>query len=142
MPINPDGNALWRTELNNYTVGDGVFAALLHGKSKQETVNQEFSNIATAVITPFEGMKVAASYALRKQTYNRFQRSTRIPYSIFVGEVGTMGADRLREYNTRSTYDAFNIYGDYQKQLGDHFVSAWWVLIKSLLKPRVLRLRK
>lgn len=124
MPINPDGNALWRTELNNYTVGDGVFAALLHGKSKQETVNQEFSNIATAVITPFEGMKVTASYALRKQTYNRFQRSTRIPYSIFVGEVGTMGADRLRESNTRSTYEAFNIYGDYQKQLGDHFVSA------------------
>ena len=123
MPTNPDGNALWRTELNNYTVGDGVYAALLHGKSKQETVDQEFSNIATAVISPFEGFDVTASYALRKQTYNRYQRSTRIPYSIFVGEVGTMGSDRLKEFNTRSTYDAFNIYGEYKKQLGDHFVS-------------------
>ncbi|OWW25479.1 SusC/RagA family protein [Zobellia sp. OII3] len=122
-PTNPDGNALWRTELNNYTVGDGVYAALLHGKSKQETVNQEFSNIATAVISPFEGLDITTSYALRKQTYNRYQRSTRIPYSIFVGEVGTMGSDRLKEYNTQSSYDAFNIYGEYKKQLGDHFVS-------------------
>ncbi|MBG47367.1 MAG: SusC/RagA family protein [Pseudozobellia sp.] len=123
MPTNPDGNALWRTELNNYTVGDGVYAALLHGKSKQETDNQEFSNIATAVISPFDGFDITASYALRKQTYNRYQRSTRIPYSIFVGEVGTMGADRLREYNTQSSYNAFNIYGEYKKQLGNHFLS-------------------
>ncbi len=124
MPTNPDGNALWRTELNNYTVGDGVYAALLHGKSKQGTDNQEFSNIASAVFTPIKGLDVTASYSLRKRTFNRYRRSTRIPYSIFVGEVGTMGSDRLREYNTQSSYNAFNIYGEYQKQLGDHFFSA------------------
>ena len=124
VPVNPDGNALWRTELNNYTVGDGVYAALLHGKSKQETDNQEFSNIATAIVTPFEGMEITASYALRKMTYNRYQRSTRIPYSIFTDEVGVMGSDRLTEYNSQASYNAFNIYGEYRKQLSDHFVSA------------------
>ncbi|MBD0777374.1 TonB-dependent receptor [Maribacter sp. ANRC-HE7] len=123
VPVNPDGNALWRTELNNYTVGDGIYAALLHGKSKQETDNQEFSNIATAIITPFEGMEITTSYALRKKTYNRYQRSTRIPYSIFTDEVGIMGSDRLTEFNTQSSYNAFNIYGEYRKQLSDHFIS-------------------
>ena len=124
VPVNPDGNALWRTELNNYTVGDGIYAALLHGKSKQETDNQEFSNIATAIITPFEGMEITTSYALRKMTYNRYQRSTRIPYSIFTDEVGIMGSDRLTEYNSQSSYNAFNVYGEYRKQLSDHFISA------------------
>src|SRR5699024_2013559 len=98
VPVNPDGSALWRTELNNYTVGDGVYASLLHGKSKQVTKESEFSNIATAIINPFEGFKINTSYAIRKVTFNRFQRSTKIPYSIFVGDIATMGNDKLTEY--------------------------------------------
>ncbi|WP_342157128.1 SusC/RagA family TonB-linked outer membrane protein [Joostella sp. CR20] len=123
MPTNPDGSALWRTELNNYTVGDGVFASLLHGKSKQVTDDTEFSNIATAKLNPFSGFDITASYAIRKVTFNRYQRSTRIPYSIFVGDINTFGSDKLTEYNNRSSYNAFNIFGEYKKQLGDHSLS-------------------
>ncbi len=33
VPVNPDGTATYRTELNNYTIGDGIYADLLYGKS-------------------------------------------------------------------------------------------------------------
>ncbi|MDG3581385.1 SusC/RagA family TonB-linked outer membrane protein [Galbibacter pacificus] len=123
IPTNPDGSALWRTELNNYTVGDGVYASLLHGKSKQITDDSEFSNIATAKLNPVSGLDITASYAIRKVTFNRFQRSTRIPYSIFVGEIGALGSDKLTEYNNQSSYNAFNIFGEYKKQVGQHSFS-------------------
>ncbi|MEH6703721.1 MAG: TonB-dependent receptor [Galbibacter orientalis] len=120
MPTNPDGSALWRTELNNYTVGDGVYASLLQGKSKQVTDDTEFSNIATAKLNPLPGFDITASYAIRKVTFNRYQRSTRIPYSIFVDDINTFGSDKLTEYNNSSSYNAFNIFGEYKKQLGNH----------------------
>lgn len=123
VPTNPDGSALWRTELNNYTVGDGVYASLLQGKSKQITSESEFSNIATAKMNPIPGLDITASYALRKMNYNRYQRSTRIPYSIFTGEVSTFGNDKLTEYNNTSSYNAFNIFSEYKKQLGNHKIS-------------------
>lgn len=124
VPTNPDGTALWRTELNNYTVGDGVYASLLHGKSKQVTDQSEFSNITTAHINPIDGFDITASYAIRKVNFNRFQRSTRIPYSIFVDKIASFGSDKITEYNDQVSYNAFNLYGEYKKQLGDHWLSA------------------
>ena len=124
MPQNPDGTATWRTELNNYTIGDGAYASLLYGKAKQETEEGEFSNIATLKLNPVKGLDVTASYAYRRTNYNRYRRSVNIPYSIYPGEVNTMGTDQLTEYNTRFKYDAFNIYGDYHHQIGDHSLKA------------------
>ncbi|UII25946.1 SusC/RagA family TonB-linked outer membrane protein [Fulvivirga maritima] len=124
MPTNPDGTATWRTELNNYTIGDGAFASLLQGKAIQETINSQYSNIATANIKPFAGMDVTASYAIRRNNYNQTQRSTRIPYSIYTNEINTFGTDQITEYNTTSNYDAFNIYGEYKHFFGDHFLKA------------------
>ncbi|ETN96337.1 SusC/RagA family TonB-linked outer membrane protein [Zhouia amylolytica] len=123
VPVNPDGSSLWRTELNNYTVGDGVYASLLHGKSKQVTDQSEFSNIVSAHIKPMNGLEITTSYAIRKVNFNRFQRSTRIPYSIFVNNLATFGNDKITEYNNQSSYNAFNIYGEYKKQLGNHSLS-------------------
>lgn len=117
---NPDGTATWRTELNNYTIGDGAYASLLQGTSLQSTEEGEFSNIATANLTPFKGMDITASYAYKRTYFNRYERSTEIPYSIYPGIISTMGNDRLTEYYTKSEYDAVNIYGEYTHQLNDH----------------------
>jgi len=124
VPTNPDGSALWRTELNNYTVGDGIYASLLQGTSQQQTNMGNFSNIASAKLTPFPSLEINASYAIRRNNYRRYQRSTRIPYSIYPGEIGLMGTDQLNEYRTMSKYDSFNIYGEYRKLLGNHNLKA------------------
>ncbi len=120
MPTNPDGSAVWRTELNNYTVGDGSYAALLQGKSKQGTRRSGFSNIATLTAKPLKGLILKANYAYRQNNYNQFTRSTKIPYSIYPGIINTFGTDQLTEVRTESRYNAFNIYGEYQHTLGNH----------------------
>jgi len=121
-PTNPDGSYFYRSELNNYAVGDGLYASLLHGKSKQETEDTEFSNIFTATLTPVDGLTVKASYAYRKMNQNILQRSTLIPWAIYVGEPDTMGVDELTEYNTSADYDAFNVYADYNNRFGKHHI--------------------
>ncbi|WP_192938288.1 TonB-dependent receptor [Flagellimonas hadalis] len=123
-PINPDGTFFIRSELNNYDAGDGLYASLLNGKSKQETEDSEFSNIITATLTPTDGLTVKASYAFRKMNQNIYQRSTLNPYSIYVGEIQTSGIDRLTEFNTAAEYDAFNIYADYNRRFGKHHFDA------------------
>ncbi len=122
VPVNPNGGALWRTELNNYTIGDGVYAGLLQGTSKQVTNADEFSNIASVEIRPFPSTTINMNYAIRRNNFNRYQRSTRIPYSIYPEEIGLLGNDYLNEYRTESSYDAFNIYGEYRGSFGDHSV--------------------
>ncbi|MDT0678634.1 SusC/RagA family TonB-linked outer membrane protein [Autumnicola musiva] len=124
MPTNPDGSSLWRTELNNYTIGDGIYASLLQGTSKEVTNEGGFSNIASAEIKPFASLKFNASYAIRRNNFSRFQRSTRIPYSIYPGQIDLMGYDYLNEYRTESKYDALNVYGEYRGVLGDHSLKA------------------
>ncbi|WP_245577810.1 SusC/RagA family TonB-linked outer membrane protein [Gelidibacter mesophilus] len=120
VPVNPDGGALWRTELNNYTIGDGVYAGLLQGTTKQQTFNNEFSNIASVEIKPLNGLTLNANYAIRRNTFSRYQRSTRIPYSIYPEQIELMGNDYLNEYRTESKFDALNVYGEYRGYFGDH----------------------
>jgi len=124
VPINPDGGALWRTELNNYTIGDGVYAGLLQGTTKQQTNNNEFSNIASVEIKAIKGITLNANYAIRRNTFSRYQRSTRIPYSIYPEQIDLMGNDYLNEYRTESKYDALNVYGEYKGYFGNHSLKA------------------
>ncbi|MCG1035414.1 TonB-dependent receptor [Polaribacter sp. DS7-9] len=120
VPVNPNGGALWRTELNNYTIGDGLYASLLQGNSKQQTNDNEFSNIASIEIKPIAGITLNANYAIRRSNFNRYQRSTRIPYSIYPEKIDLMGNDFLNEFRTESKYDALNIYGEYKGSFGNH----------------------
>lgn len=121
-PTNPDGTYFYRSELNNYAAGDGLYASLLYGQAKQETEDSEFSNIVTATLTPMDGFTLKASYAYRKMNQNIFQRSTMVPWSIYVGDVQRMGSNRLTEFNTATDYDAFNIYANYNKRFGKHHI--------------------
>lgn len=120
MPVNPDGGALWRTELNNYTVGDGFFAALLHGKSKREARKDEFSTSNTFHFKPVKDLDVYASYAYRKGTRGISERSTKVPYTIFPDQVEYFGVNQLNTNNRTEEYNAVNIYGNYKLSFDHH----------------------
>ncbi|MBU3124969.1 TonB-dependent receptor [Sinomicrobium sp. 2019215] len=123
-PTNPDGTALWRTELNNYTVGDGIYASLLYGKGREITDEDELTNTITANIKPLPQMNVHLSYAIRRNNLARSQRSVKVPYSIYPGEIGTFGEDKLKEFSDRATYNVINAYTDYVHSFGDHTLKA------------------
>lgn len=122
VPINPDGNALWRTELNNYTIGDGLFASLLHGKSKRETTSDEFSTSNALDIRPFDGFNIHADYTFKRGARKIWERSTKIPYSISPNVVEYFGENKLNTNFLQEDYNAFNLFGNYQLSLGSHNV--------------------
>jgi len=123
-PVNPDGTSTWLTGLNNYDISNGVSASLLYGKTTQETKKDEFSNIATVTIKPFANLVINANYNYRKNSWNRTQRSTRIPYSLNVGQVEYMGKDQLIESTTATNYNSYNVYANYENKFGDHSIGA------------------
>ncbi len=119
---NPDGTATWRTELNNYTIGDGIFASLLYGKSK-ETINQrQLVNTFGATLTPLpvEGLSVKFNYTNRWDFHDEVERNVRSPWSIYPGQIGYLGNDQLREIDMRTDYTALNLYGNYEHNIGLH----------------------
>ena len=119
---NPDGTATWRTELNNYTIGDGIYASLLYGKSR-ETINQrQVVNTFGATLTPVpvENLSVNFNFTNRWDFYDEAERNVRSPWSIYPGQIDYLGSDQLREVDARENYTALNLYANYAQDLGRH----------------------
>ncbi|WP_276484327.1 SusC/RagA family TonB-linked outer membrane protein [Paraflavitalea pollutisoli] len=130
VPINPDGSATYRTELNNYTIGDGIFADLLYGKSKGENRNYNASNTVGGIFKVAKGFDITANYTyeLNPVTPNvnthEISRRTKAPWSIFPGVISYVGNDRFYEILRLDQQHVINAYGTYEKSIQRHSFKA------------------
>ncbi|WP_277482623.1 SusC/RagA family TonB-linked outer membrane protein [Catalinimonas alkaloidigena] len=138
VPVNPDGTALYRTNLNNFSIGDGIFAELLHGKSKGGNQNYDFINTVEANAKITDDLNIVGNYTFSLSPYSSFSRSTQAPWSIYPGEINYLGNDRLYEAMNLDQYHVANIYGNYSKTLGKHTVSAMAGYNQELKKFKVM----
>lgn len=122
VPRNPDGSATYRTEINNYNIGDGIMADLLHGKSKGSETDYEFLNLFEATLTPLENLEVTGNYTFSYNPVQLMNRRTMAPWSIYPGTIEYLGNDRLTETIGTTTKHSINLFANYDKQLGDHFL--------------------
>ncbi|UKJ06884.1 SusC/RagA family TonB-linked outer membrane protein [Solitalea lacus] len=122
LPVNPDGTATYRTELNNYTVGDGIYADLLHGKSKGGEENNEFVNTIGFSAKLAKGLELLGNYSFTYNPSSDFQRRTRAPWSIYPGVVDYIGFDQLGVTNYTRQSHVLNAYASYDKQVGKHLL--------------------
>src|SRR5690606_16971694 len=120
VPVNPDGTATFRTELNNYTIGDGIMADLLHGKSKGGEREFEFMNQTEAVATLYDGLTVTGNYTFAYNPINTFARRTQAPWSIYPGVISYLGYDRLTEAQVTNQVHTVNFFANYTKSFNDH----------------------
>ncbi|WKN29572.1 SusC/RagA family TonB-linked outer membrane protein [Porifericola rhodea] len=122
VPQNPDGTASWRTELNNYTIGDGIYASLLYGKSKETIDQRQLVNTIGATLTPVpvEGLSVNFNFTNKWDFYDEMERSVRSPWSVYPGQIDYLGSDQLREVNGKGDYTALNIFANYEQSIGRH----------------------
>src|SRR5690606_4107881 len=95
VPVNPDGTATYRTELNNYTIGDGIYADLLHGKSKGGEKNYQLVNMVGATLKVNEHLNIVGNYTYTLLHENDFHRRTPAPWSIFPGVISYVFNDQL-----------------------------------------------
>ncbi|MBZ4187973.1 SusC/RagA family TonB-linked outer membrane protein [Niabella sp. 3A5MI-3] len=120
VPVNPDGTATYSSGLNSYSIGDGIFADLLHGKSKGDEKRLELINLVGATFKPIKGMEITGNYSYTFNPYSTMQRRTKAPWSINPGVISYVGNDYLAEEVNLIQYQAVNVFGSYAKKAGLH----------------------
>lgn len=123
VPVNPDGTATYRTELNNYTIGDGIYADLLHGKSKGGVKQTELVNTVGATFKINPDFNITANYTLTVMNGNSFHRQTAAPWSIFPGVISYVNNDELWQQDDSRLAHVVNLFGNYSKHFGKHAIN-------------------
>ena len=119
MPVkHPDGN--WAGQ-GNYT----NFAAVLEEGGSRVTTKNDFWNTFALKLTPFDGMTINMDY-----TFNYYAQHNKNHMKTF-NEYGADGKflqvfqwtnpNSVTEAQNNDTYNAFNLFGDYEKTLGKHY---------------------
>ncbi|HEY4208765.1 MAG TPA: SusC/RagA family TonB-linked outer membrane protein, partial [Puia sp.] len=113
VPTNPDGTFAYRTNLNNYGIGDGLAADLQYGKSKGQQQNFDLTNIVTITADITKDISLVGSYSYDLNPYSAFQRRAQAPWSIFVGQTDYVGTDSYNESVNLDQYHVINAYANY-----------------------------
>ena len=119
MPVkHPDGN--WAGQ-GNYT----NFAAVLEEGGSRKTTKNDFWNTLALKLTPVSGLTINMDY-----TFNYYAEHIKNHLRSF-DEYGVDGKflqtfqwtnpNYIYEHQQNDTYNAFNLFGDYEKTLGKHY---------------------
>lgn len=122
-PINPDGTASYRTGLNNYDIGDGIFAMLVDGNTKGADRKYELTTINEVTISPFKNFNIIGNYSYSLYTDPSFYRQTPAKFSLYPGVVEVTpkySIDQLSEEQQFNQVHVYNLYGNYAKSFGSH----------------------
>ncbi|RXF68790.1 TonB-dependent receptor [Arcticibacter tournemirensis] len=121
-PINPDGTATYITGLNQYDIGDGIFAMLQSGTTKGTNRKYELTTITEATISPIKDLNITANYSYNMFTDPSFYRQAPATYSLYPGkvEVATKyNTDLLTEEQQFNQVHVINVFGEYSKSLNN-----------------------
>lgn len=119
MPVkHPDGH--WSGQ-GNFT----NFAAVLEDGGSRKTTNNDFWNTVAVKLTPLKGMTINMDY-----TFNYYASHSKIhaksfneygANGVFLQSFQWMTPNFVTESQYNDTYNAFNLFGDYEKTLGKHY---------------------
>lgn len=121
-PMNPDGTATYITGLNNYDIGDGIFAMLIDGNTRGRDRKYELTTINEVKITPFKDFNVTANYSYNMYTDPSYYRQVPAKYSLYPGVVEITpkySVDKLTEEQQFNQVHVVNVFGDYAKSFHD-----------------------
>ena len=119
-PWNEDGSAFYRSGLNNYDIGDGIFSMLLNGKNRGVDRKYELTSITETVLTPFKDFVVTANFSYNLYTDPSFYREVPTTYSLYPGvieENPRYKDNRLSESMQFNQVYVFNAFAEYSKKL-------------------------
>lgn len=120
-PFNPDGTASYRTGLNNYDIGDGIFAMLLDGKTRGAERKYELKQISELVFTPLKDLRITANYSYNMYTDPSFYRQSPAKFSLEPGVVEITpkySIDKLSEDQQFNQVHVVNVFGNYDFNIG------------------------
>lgn len=119
MPVkHPDGN--WSGQ-GNYT----NFAAVLDEMGSRKTTKNDFWNTLALKLTPLKGLTINMDYIFNYYAeHGKVHRKTFNEYGIdgkFLQVFQHSRPSGVSESQANDTYNAFNLFGDYELTLGKHY---------------------
>lgn len=119
MPVkHPDGN--WSGQ-GNYT----NFAAVLDEMGSRKTTKNDFWNTLALKLTPLKGLTINMDYIFNYYAeHGKVHRKTFNEYGIdgkFLQVFQHSRPNGVSESQANDTYNAFNLFGDYELTLGKHY---------------------
>lgn len=119
MPVkHPDGHWSGQGDFTN-------FAAVLEDGGNRTTTKNDFWNTMALQLKPLQGLTINADYS-----FNYFSEHNKIHLKS-IDEFGANGnflqtfvwskPNWVSESQMNATYNAFNLYGDYEKTIGSHY---------------------
>lgn len=119
MPVkHPDGN--WSGQ-GNYT----NFAAVLDEMGSRKTTKNDFWNTLALKLTPLKGLTINMDYTFNYYAeHGKVHRKTFNEYGIdgkFLQVFQHSRPSYVSESQANDTYNAFNLFGDYELTLGKHY---------------------
>lgn len=119
MPVkHPDGN--WSGQ-GNYT----NFAAVLDEMGSRKTTKNDFWNTLALKLTPLKGLTINMDYTFNYYAeHGKVHRKTFNEYGIdgkFLQVFQHSRPSGVSESQANDTYNAFNLFGDYELTLGKHY---------------------
>ena len=119
MPVkHPDGN--WSGQ-GNYT----NFAAVLDEMGSRKTTKNDFWNTLALKLTPLKGLTINMDYTFNYYAeHGNVHRKTFNEYGIdgkFLQVFQHSRPSGVSESQANDTYNAFNLFGDYELTLGKHY---------------------
>lgn len=129
VPRNPDGTLTGYTGINSYPIGYGMHNALESGTMKGYNNGTEMTNTTEARFKLMEGLTLTANYSYREYRSEYSYRHTPQYYSKFPGvmersNLGALSLDRLNETMSKFHWNIINVFGNYEKTFGDHYLGA------------------
>lgn len=121
-PVNPDGSATYITGLNQYDIGDGIFAMLRSGKTRGANRKYELTSITDATINPLRGLNITANYSYSLYTDPSFYRQTPASYSLRPGQIAEVtkySTNLLTEEQQFNQVHVANIFGEYSQSINN-----------------------
>ncbi|WP_207424355.1 SusC/RagA family TonB-linked outer membrane protein [Desertivirga brevis] len=117
-PVNPDGTPTYITGLNQYDIGDGIFAMLQSGSTRGANRKYELTNISEATISPLKNLNITANYSYNLYTDPNFYRQAPANYSLVPGDVQVAtkySTDLLTEEQQFNQVHVVNAFAEYNK---------------------------
>ena len=121
--MNPDGTNIYTTKYNGYEAMDGLLMLLNSDHFNKDYVDN-LSETIDFTLKPMKGLVIKGDYTYALK-YNRYlNRSVNGTYSKYPGEVlvkddNSAFYDVLTESANTNIYQAYNLYGTYEKSIAD-----------------------
>ena len=121
--MNPDGSNIYTTKYNGYEAMDGLLMLLNSDHFNEDKVDN-LSETLDFTITPAKGLVIKGDYTYALKYTRYLNRSVNGTYSKYPGEIlvkndNSAFYDVLSESANTNIYQAYNLYGTYEKSIAD-----------------------